>query len=271
MIEFPEAINISKQLNAALAGKTVERVFPPTKAHKFCWYHSEPSEYDGILRGKKVLSAQGFGMFAELYFEGGTGLCIDDGVNVRLTDGQIPKNHQLALSFTDGSALVFTVAMYGGIVLHGDDYDNDYYNKSRASVSPLSPEFEAVYRRTLAESKPGLSAKAFLATEQRFPGIGNGVLQDILFDAGINPRRKLSTLSRTDVDGLLCSIRTVIGSMTALGGRDTEKDIYGEPGGYETKMSKNNLAADCPKCGGTITKESYLGGSVYYCPNCQPL
>jgi formamidopyrimidine-DNA glycosylase len=27
----------------------------------------------------------------------------------------------------------------------------------------------------------------------------------------------------------------------------------------------------CPKCGGTIVKEAYLGGAVYYCPVCQKL
>lgn len=42
-------------------------------------------------------------------------------------------------------------------------------------------------------------------------------------------------------------------------------------GGYATKMSKNTLAHGCPVCGGAITKEAYLGGSVYYCPACQKL
>jgi len=54
------------------------------------------------------------------------------------------------------------------------------------------------------------------------------------------------------------------------GGRDTEKDLYGNTGGYATKMSKNALTAGCPMCGGTVTKEAYLGGSVYYCSHCQP-
>ena len=41
-----------------------------------------------------------------------------------------------------------------------------------------------------------LTAKAFLATEQRIPGLGNGVLQDILWDAGIDPRFDMRSLSR---------------------------------------------------------------------------
>ena len=59
--------------------------------------------------------------------------------------------------------------------------------------------------------------------------------------------------------------------MTEHGGRDTEKDFFGNSGGYRTKLSKNTLTFPCPHCGGTIYKEAYLGGAVYYCPNCQPL
>ena len=59
--------------------------------------------------------------------------------------------------------------------------------------------------------------------------------------------------------------------MMRLGGRDTEKDLFGNPGGYQTRMSKRTLAGGCPACGGPITKEAYLGGAVYYCPRCQGL
>ena len=58
--------------------------------------------------------------------------------------------------------------------------------------------------------------------------------------------------------------------MTELGGRDTEKDLFGAFGGYKTRMSKNTVGLPCLKCGEAIVKEHYLGGSVYFCPSCQP-
>lgn len=42
---------------------------------------------------------------------------------------QLPKTYQLVMLFSDDDALVFTVAMYGGIALHQDDYTNEYYLK----------------------------------------------------------------------------------------------------------------------------------------------
>jgi formamidopyrimidine-DNA glycosylase len=113
--------------------------------------------------------------------------------------------------------------------------------------------------------------KALLATEQRIPGLGNGVLQDILFNAGIHPKCKKSGLTDCNKDELFRSLKNTLRSMTDEGGRDTEKDFFGKNGGYKTILSKNTVNSPCPKCGEKILKEAYLGGAVYYCPVCQKL
>ena len=130
-------------------------------------------------------------------------------------------------------ALAFTVAMYGSILLHNGDLENEYYQKSREGISPFTEDFPGYFWDRAKESSPGLSAKAFLATEQRFPGIGNGTLQDILFAAGIHPKRKMGTMSQEELGRLLECTKDILREMTAQGGRDTEKDLFGSPGGYQ--------------------------------------
>lgn len=270
MLEFPETINIALQINQHIQGKRVKHVLPPTKPHKFCWFAGEPEAYNAALNGAEVCSTEGFGGYVELSFDNGKCLCFNDGVNLLLTDkGKVPQNYQLLIEFEDAAALVFTVAMYGGIVLHDGCYDNQYYLKSKSAISPFDDKFETYYRNLLESSKATLSMKAFLATEQRFPGIGNGVLQDILLEAGIHPKRKISTLTGLEQDKLLSGIVSVLKSMTDKGGRDTEKNIFGQFGDYKTKLSKNTLNSGCVQCGGIIIKENYLGGTIYYCPSCQ--
>ena len=273
MLELPEVLNISEQLNNNMSGKTVLRVMQPTKIHKFCWYNGEPENYNTVLSGKTIVSAAGFGIYAEINFSGGQKLCFNDGVNARLVEeSDIPKNYQLTICFDDGMALVLTVAMYGGIILHDGGYDNEYYLKSKNFISPFSLQFDNYFNRTFVENRTSkLSAKAFIATEQRFPGIGNGVAQDILFKAKLHPKRKISTLDDKEKNLLLQSIHSVLTDMRKLRGRDTEKDLFGNQGGYATIMSKKSFSSGCPICGGLITKEAYLGGSVYYCPECQKL
>jgi formamidopyrimidine-DNA glycosylase len=62
------------------------------------------------------------------------------------------------------------------------------YRLSRKRPSPLSDAFDrSCFDRLVQESSGKLSAKAFLATEQRIPGLGSGVLQDILYPAALHP------------------------------------------------------------------------------------
>lgn len=272
MLELPEVLCLVDQFKKELTGKKVKKVSPPSKEHKFCWYNGDPQCYDEALRGSTVVSAEGFGMYSEIIFDNGLRLALDDGINSRLIPPvKEPKSYQLKIDFEDGTSLVFTVAMYGGIQLHDDKFDNGYYLNSRKSISPLSEGFKKVFNDTFAGAKPTLSAKAFIATEQRFPGVGNGVCQDILFEAGINPKTKIATFSEDEKDRLFHVMVNVLKEMGQRGGRDTEKDLYGNSGGYITKLSRNTLGLGCPKCGGEIIKEAYLGGSVYYCPKCQPI
>ena len=270
MLELPEVINIARQLRENVQGKRISYVLPPTKAHKFCWFAGAPEEYDTALRGSIIQHTEGFGIFVEMFFDNGKRICFNDGVNVRLVSkGKEPKDYQLLIGFHDETALVFTVAMYGSIILHDGDYNNEYYIKSKSAISPFSSEFAPYYRKMLVDSKPNLSVKAFLATEQRFPGIGNGVLQDILLEAHLHPKRKIGTLSNTEQDKLLSCAISVLRNMIDKGGRDTEKDIFGLPGGYQTKLSRSALVSGCVQCGESIVKEKYMGGTIYFCPTCQ--
>lgn len=270
MLEIPETITLASQLRQTAAGYTVESVLTPTKPHKFCFFHPEAALFEQGLKGATIDGAESYGIFAEISFDNGMKLCVNDGVNLRFfDDADVPASYQLRICLNDGKNLLFSVAMYGGISLHDGNYDNKYYWANKDAVSPFLDGFPEEFDKRIAESKPALSAKAFLATEQRFPGIGNGVLQDILFAAGIHPKRKICTLNKTEKEMLREAIVSVLEEMIRLGGRDTEKDLFDRPGRYMTVMSKNTVGKPCPGCGTVIVKESYMGGSVYYCPGCQ--
>ncbi len=124
--------------------------------------------------------------------------------------------------------------MYGGIWAYRGDFDNPYHQRSLKSISPLDSLFDEDYFvKIIKNTAKDLSAKALLATEQRIPGLGNGVLQDILFNAGIHPKRKKSTISDLEVKNLFQSLKSTLRRMADMGGRDTEKDLFGINGGTE--------------------------------------
>lgn len=274
MIEIPESTVISRQAAEILTGKEICRVVNATSPHKFTFYNGDAAAYPALLTGRSIESVKGYGGFVDIGMDEETHLVFGDGTHMRYytSDERHPAKHQQLIVLNDGSFLVFTVSMYGSICAFQGEFDNPYYQGSIRKLSPLAEAFDEIYfENMIAGQKKDLSVKALLATEQRIPGLGNGVLQDILFQAGLHPKRRISTLTDLEKTDLLYCIKGTLARMTELGGRNTEKDLLGHWGGYPVILSKNTYRHPCPNCGQEIVREAYLGGTVYYCPECQRL
>jgi len=250
-------------------------VIAAASPHKFAWYSGEPGEYDAMLAGKQVGEAAPCAGRIEIKADDII-LRFAEGINLRFYEPgeKLPIKHQLLIEFEDGSALAATVAMYGGMwcIPEGAPDDDIYTKAAKEAVPPLSDQFDYDFFKSLINDKSiKMSAKAFLATEQRIPGLGNGVLQDILLNAKTHPKTKMNTLTEEQLRELFSSIKSTLAEMVRRGGRDTEKDLFGNPGEYRTKLSKNSLPYPCQNCGGALKKEAYLGGSIYFCEGCQKI
>lgn len=273
MIELPEAVNIASQITSTIAGKRIASVTAAHTPHKLAWYYGEPAMYSELLVGKSVGEAIPFGGLVEIKVEN-VNILFGDGAGIRFHSRgeKRPAKHQLLLEFDDDSAMSASIQMYGGLGAFSEGkLDNPYYRVAREKPSPLSEAFDETYfDRIISEDKAQkLSLKALLATNQSIPGLGNGILQDILFNARMHPKKKVNTLCGKDNASLFNSVKTTISMMTTQGGRDIELDLFGKPGGYKTMLNKNTVDKPCPVCGRAIKKESYMGGTVYYCEKCQ--
>ncbi len=273
VLEIPESYTVAQQLNQSVQGKTISYVKANQSPHSFAWYFGEPEAYDDLLSGKRIGTSYPIAGMVEIEIED-CRLVIGDGATLRYYEDikRVPKKHQLYIEFDDSTALVCTIQMYGGIwAFHEGEFDNMYYIGAKEKPSPLSEQFDLEYFKTLrSEGSDRLSAKAFLATQQRIPGLGNGVLQDILYLSGIHPKRKMSKVTEEEYERLYETIKDTLRQMADLGGRDTEKDLFGNPGGYQTYLSKKTVWTPCVKCGYELHKDNYLGGTIYYCDHCQP-
>ena len=273
MIEIPEAENLSRQLTQTVSDKRITEVVAGLSPHKYAWYCGDPKDYDALLRGKTIDTAVVHGGMVEIMV-GDAVMQISDGVVLRFhaEDEHRPRKHQLLIEFEDATAISASVQMYGGLwCFREGEFQNPYYDTARYKPSPLSDEFDRAYFDSLIASSDvqKLSAKAFLATEQRIPGLGNGVLQDILYNARIHPKRRICTLTDGEWKLLFHSVKSTLKEMTTQGGRDTTRDLFGRPGGYKTRLSQTTVDKPCPVCGGTIVKQAYMGGSIYFCDGCQ--
>jgi formamidopyrimidine-DNA glycosylase len=68
---------------------------------------------------------------------------------------------------------------------------------------------------------------------------------------------------------LHAAMETVMRNAVQAGGRDTERGLHGRPGGYAVLLDTRTKGSACTVCGTAIEKISFLGGSCYFCPQCQ--
>lgn len=273
MIELPEAAVVACQISETLTGKRIAMAAANTSPHGFAWYSGDPAEYNDRLAGKVIGSATYAGANIE-FTAGDMQLSISAPIRYHAQGEKRPAKHQLQLEFEDGTGITSCAQMWGGFFCYPIGEKGGYPDAQIAKErpSPLEDAFDRAYFATLFNADtPLLSAKAFLATEQRIPGLGNGVLQDILWKARIHPKRKMGDLPPSGVDAMFDAVKTLLADMVAKGGRDTERDLFGRAGGYVTVLSRFTVGKPCPACGETIRKEPYLGGAIYYCPGCQAL
>jgi len=292
MIEIPESMTITRELNETIKGKKIVGVVTNHSPHKFAFFYEDPKDYSDLLKGKSIYEVNSYGGQVVIIAktknvktesteiedpktdDEDVLISLSDDAQIRYiaTDEDIPEKNQLLITFEDDSSLVASARMYAQLhVARVNEYDSEYYEAAKVKPSPISDDFDMKYFKSLLdEVRPTTSVKAFLATKQRIPGLGNGTLQDILYNAKIHPKSKVKKLSNKQIEDLFNSVKNTLKAMTEKGGRNTEKDIFGNFGGYEVILSPKTFKNQCP-CGGKINKESYLGGTIYYCLNCQKL
>jgi formamidopyrimidine-DNA glycosylase len=141
-----------------------------------------------------------------------------------------------------------------------------------AGVSPLDSAFTAQRLTRMLrgyEEAESRSVKFYFISAHAVAGVGNGYLHDILFRAGVRPMRKVADLKAAECRKLHAATVKVMKEAVAAGGRDTERDLLGRPGGYRCALDSRAAGKPCPACGTAIEKVSYLGGACYFCPACQ--
>ncbi len=277
MIELPEAYTIAKQMDKALKGSLIKSCTRGNSPHKFAFYNHTPEEYEKLMvgqivghssyRGSYTITSVGKGNFLTLG-GGGEKIILHEGGKT------VPKKHQLLVGFHDGRYLSLTVQGWGQATLFsGAEIErHKYINKK--GVSPETDEFSFVYFDGLfneLDADDKRSVKYFIVSEPGVIGIANGYLQDILFRAKLHPKRRAIDLTKDERKGLYKAIKETVEVAIKLGGRDTESDLYGNPGRYKKILDSRTVGWPCPACGAIIEKVQFLGGASYFCPKCQPL
>lgn len=274
MLEIGETTIISNQMNGLFSGKNVKEVIVGETPHKFAWFYEPVTNYIDYLVGNQFIEATSIGSMIEITFGQDVKMIFGEGEDIIYVSSQdeIPQKHQLLILFDDNTGFRVKIKLYGWLLVgKTEDLYRDilYYRLAKERPNVLSKGFTLEYFvNNIIKLNAGQSLKAALATKQNIPGLGNGTIQDILWNAQVHPKTKVSYLTENEKVSLYHSIINTVNDIIVNGGRSTEITLFGQPGNYQVQMS--NQSKHCIRCKSVIMTENYLGGKIYFCKSCQP-
>ncbi|MGY5875405.1 MAG: DNA-formamidopyrimidine glycosylase family protein [Candidatus Thorarchaeota archaeon] len=276
-IELPEASILSKQMNKIIVGKEIAdwRLDELEKLQKSKMVNEDVTVFDQ-LKGRTIESIESRGNCIVVKFDkmmnlilspeyGGSVLYHEDA-------SSIPKKIHLKLDFTDGSILTTRLKGWGSIYVAKDSELSGHYVYRRDFSDVISPDESGFTFERFSGDLEGLTKniKAVLVGKEAvLVGIQNSGFQDIIYRAGIHPKRKASEMNKQELEAIYTAIVDLIRSRIKLGGKDQFSDLFGKQGEYVPVMGPNMKDQKCPKCDSAIEKLAHGGGHVYLCPSCQ--
>lgn len=129
------------------------------------------------------------------------------------------------------------------------------------------------FKRILQKEKKEI--KKILMDQTKIAGIGNIYSDEILFDAKINPEKRINLLTPSEIKIIYHSMKKILKEAIKRRGTSISdfRDTAGEKGFYgDIRKVYRRTDEPCPKkCGGTIKRVTIGGRSAHFCPKCQQL
>ena len=157
-----------------------------------------------------------------------------------------------------------------------EDFDFNKFQKRLYSPPRLSPRFgeaggEASKKAAKGEPRQRRGKiKTVLMDQSVIAGIGNIYSDEILWLAGINPLKPVSSLTKKELESIFNSTKKILKkAIEARGTSDSDyRDPSGKKGKYQEMLYVYGLEGEkCQKKdGGTITRLKISGRSAHFCP-----
>ncbi len=287
MPELPEVETIARGLARRVTGEVIESVWIGSKPEPL---KSPAAEIAGVLEGARISQVRRVGKHLVLELEKGNG--VSASKTKRPVGGERcpPPNERaqwiVHLGMT-GRMLVappqLEMAPHTHLVARlGSGQEIRFVDPRRFGKLAVAWErFQAPGQEPLEVGRDRFAAlfrgrktpiKSALLNQKLLSGIGNIYADESLARAGIRPRRRVASLTRTELDRLYDAVKKVLKRAIAAGGSSVSDyvDAEGERGFFQLQHRVYGREGEpCRTCATPIKRVVIAGRSSHYCPKCQ--
>jgi formamidopyrimidine-DNA glycosylase len=129
---------------------------------------------------------------------------------------------------------------------------------------PTAPHFDRSWMETLLRRHPAAPLKATLLRQECFCGVGNWMADEILWRAGLHPRRPARALSAVEIRRLWRCVRAV-----CLGALRWVTPALGDPPSSWLFPHRWVAGGRCPRDGRKLERATIGGRTTAWCSLCQ--
>jgi formamidopyrimidine-DNA glycosylase len=223
-----------------------------------------------VLTGATLLGSEAHGKQMLFRFSGNVWVGVHLGMSGELSsvaggsDTFAPKKHDHLVLGLAARRLVFNdPRQFGRVLFHVGKDEPAWWSERPPGL--LTKEFSLTRMRAFLTRRARAPIKAVLLMQDGFPGIGNWMADEILWQAGIHPRRLAGKVNEGEAQRLHRAIRHV--ARTAM--RTVGKDYRDLPNSwlFGRRWKKGG---ECPKDGAGLRHATIGGRTTCWCPTCQP-
>jgi len=281
MPELPEVETVRRGLAPVLEGAKIKQAITRRAGLRVPF----PEDFSTRLEGNRIDRLHRRSKYILMECADGLIVILHLGMSGRVTiykdgiaeDGKPPeigKHDHVSLITEAGDHILYNDPRRFGIITFTDNYEQSSHPLLKnIGPEPLGNSFNAeVLARGLGDKKSTI--KALLLDQKLVAGLGNIYVCEILWRAGINPKRIGGSLSAAEISSLVPIIRDVLTEAIAAGG-STLKDYAqtdGELGYFQHSFKaygREDEACYQKKCSGKLKRIVQSGRSTFFCPKCQ--
>ncbi len=213
------------------------------------------------LHGRRLDGARRHGKYLFVRAGDAVWLVLHFGMTGELLYDEDSDYARLVLDLDHDHRLLYTSRRMLGRVGFTDDVDA-FVADHGLGPDAASDDLDAEAFVSRIGGRSGM-IKSTLMDQSLVAGLGNVYSDEILFQAGVHPRRRTDTLDTDELRALYRVMRRVLRVTT-----DHHADPGTFPRGYLTPRREDGAA--CPRCDDRIETCTVSGRTSYVCPQCQP-
>jgi len=273
MPELPEVETIKRSLEPLVKDKIISDV---EIYYDGIIKYPQPEKFKEMICGRKIIDINRRGKYLLFHLDDNNTLVIHLRMTGQLIvcdrDISFGKHTHLIFRISSRRDLRFTdIRKFGTVYLVPTSDWTRIKGLQNLGYEPLSKKFNFETLKNLITGRKRL-LKVFLLDQSKIAGIGNIYADEILFSAGLHPKREIQMLTQSEITNLYNAITQKLEEGIKYRGTSFSDyvDGRGEKGSYQEKLHVYGRGGKpCLKCGALLEKSIIAGRGTVFCPKCQ--